>query len=97
MKAPVYSERELPVLTNADRIVARVHVNGGWKEQEFFADPALGETTVRQVLARVQHALRHLPSGSKGICLYAGAVIEGERCIAALPAFGDAPDQLRRD
>lgn len=81
IKIPSYSPRELEVIANADRVVARVYLNGQWKEQEFFPDPG---QTVRERLEVTQHALRHHRDFSQ-ICLYLGAEINGERATAAVP------------
>lgn len=83
MRPPSYAPRELTAIRAADRVVARVLVRGQWREQEFRPDPALGETTVRQCLARVQAALRHTPSLA-GICLYVAAVVDGQELRASV-------------
>lgn len=80
-KEPTYTPREQLALDNADRVVARVLLSGKWAEKDFFPDPG---TTVRQCLETVQAQLRHSPS-LKGVCLYVGAEVNGERMIAAMP------------
>jgi len=80
MKTPTYNERELRAVRAADRVVARVRIQGQWRETEFF--PAKGQT-IRQKLEEVQASLRHSPSFA-GICLYVGAVLDGERHIASV-------------
>jgi hypothetical protein len=79
-KEPVYTSREQKALDAADRVVLRVMVLGEWKEKEIMAEGR----TVRAVLEETQGQLRHTPS-LKGVCLYVGAIVDGERMIASMP------------
>lgn len=80
-KAPTYTPREMLALKAADRIVGRLRIAGEWKEMEFW--PMAGQT-VRSKLAEVQAEIAADPACAR-ICLYVGAVVNGERMIANVP------------
>ena len=91
-KAPTYTPRELEALHSASAIIARVHLNGEWHEQRF--EPEGTEAGARDVLMRVQHALRHHRDFSS-IVLYAeGKSANGEMMRACVP-HTHIPEQLR--
>lgn len=83
-RAPSYNPRELPVLRSADRVIARLCVQGKWHEQTFLPEPGEGNS-VRAVALRVIAALRHTPD-SRGIVLYVeGLGGDGTRARACIP------------
>jgi hypothetical protein len=90
-KGPTYTPRELEALKNARRVVARVHLNGAWKEQVF--EPEKLETP-RDCLIRVQHALR-FHRDFAGIVLYVeGQMKDGTKMRANVP-HNWVPEELR--
>lgn len=90
-KQPAYNINEMRAIENADRVFIRVFVNGRWLEQDMF--PAEGQT-VRQKVAEVQAAQRHLRY-ERGINIYVAADVEGQRLIAAMPT-NFVPEVLKR-
>lgn len=92
MRAPTYTPREMQAFQAADRVIARVFLNGAWKEQQFLPGPG---QTVRNKLAEVQHALRHHIDPNSGIVLYIGGPVNGEVMRAAVRR-DSIPDELRR-
>jgi hypothetical protein len=89
-KPPVFTPRDMEVLRNADRVVARVWVAGeGWREQQYFSES--GEN-VAQLLTKCQLARQIVEErfgARRRIMLLIGGVVNGELGLA--PAEGRDP------
>jgi hypothetical protein len=87
MTKPEYNPRDLEILTQADRVVVRVHRGGDeWGEEQFL--PSTPDEKVADVLERVWSALAQMePDKRRRLLVFIGGQVRGELGLCMVPGY----------